>query len=77
VEAHIPAAGTIELSPRLVEHLGLQVEQLEPAGRQPARDLHAEQPGSRPYLEDLFGSAELEAIDELTRRRAGALGSPS
>jgi hypothetical protein len=47
-EADAMEARPLELSPRLGQHLGLQVEQVEPAVGEPAGDLHAVETGTGP-----------------------------
>lgn len=63
MEVHVPVPGTVELSARLVQHLGLDVEEDQPAGGEPSGDLDAEEPRPRSDLHDAFATGETNRVD--------------
>jgi hypothetical protein len=67
VEADVLKPGAVEGAACLVEHLRLQVEQLEPALGQPAGDFHAEVPRPWADLEHPIRRVEIAPVDHGAR----------
>ena len=68
-EPCVPDAGPRETTARFVEHLALDVEQLQPPARQGAGHINAEEAGAGSNLEDAPGRRQLQLLEELGGRQ--------